>query len=521
MMYNTCGKLDFRERHGKYMETISRKFLQTAHFPEDVAVGPLEEMPVKVMQFGEGNFLRAFVDWLINEINRKDLFCGSVVVVQPLEKGMVDMLNAQDDIYTLYLRGVENGKVTVSKNIVTAIKDAINPYTQWDRYLEYAKGEQLRFIISNTTEAGIEFKEEPYTKGVCQNTYPAKLTALLYERYQAFHGDKDKGLVIIPCELIDRNGDHLKDAVMKYAQLWNLGEEFVEWIQTACAFMNTLVDRIVPGFPRDEFDALTKEQGYLDNLIVTAEIFHFWVIEGDKKYAEEIPFHKAGLNVLWTDNMEPYRTRKVRILNGAHTMTVLAAYLCGLDTVGECMKDADIRPFMEKGIFEQIIPTFKLAEEEKQMFAKAVLERFENPFIKHMLLSISLNSVSKYKVRVLPSVEGYIQRFGTIPSNTVFALAALIAFYRGTKTEDGKYMGAREGNTYEICDMPEVLTFFENAWKKYDQDHNVQELVEAVLKNQDFWEQDLTKIPGLSAKVCEYLENILTKGMREAVKQLF
>lgn len=500
------------------MEALSRRYIESGNIPQDIKVGSLNSAPVKIMQFGEGNFLRAFVDWMINKINADGLFNGSVVVVQPLERGLADMINAQDGLYTLYLRGVENGTVKVQKEIITVIKECVNPYRQWEKTLEYAVGDELEFVISNTTEAGIEFVEEPFTSELCQTTYPAKLTALLYARYKAFNGAKDKGITVIPCELIDRNGDNLKRCVIKYIQYWGLGTDFEAWINETCAFLNTLVDRIVPGYPRDEAQALAEERGYIDNIADTGEIFHFWVIEGDKAVSERLPFHKAGLNVLWTDNMEPYRTRKVRILNGAHTMTVLAAYMCGLDTVGECMQDADVSKFMKNGIFEEIIPTFDLPEEEKISFASAVLERFANPFIKHMLLSISLNSVSKYKVRVLPSVEEYIRRYLKLPKKTLFALAVLIRFYKGTVIENGKLKGEAFGRDYDICDMPEVLDFFVDVYTKYGDDSKT--LVRAVLSEEAFWGKDLTAYDGLCETVTDYYDDICLNGARAALKRI-
>lgn len=501
------------------MELLTEKYIKKANI-NDIEIGNLESMPVKVMQFGEGNFLRAFVDWMINKLNKENMFNGSVVVIQPLEKGMADMINAQDGLYTLYLRGIENGEVKVKKEIITSIRECINPYFEWNKTLDYAVSEDLRFVISNTTEAGIEYKEEPFTPDSCQKTYPAKLTSLLYARYNKFDGDNAKGLVIIPCELIDRNGDNLKKCIMNYADLWNLEDEFKAWVNNACPFMNTLVDRIVPGYPRDEIEKITAEQGYKDNVVDTGEIFHFWVIEGDKKYAEEIPFHKVGLDVLWTDNMEPYRTRKVRILNGAHTMTVLGAYLAGLETVGECMNDKDISEFMKKGIFDEIIPTFDLPEEEKLSFAAAVLERFANPFIKHMLLSISLNSVSKFKVRVLPSIKGYIERFSKLPVRTVFALAALIRFYKGTQIKDSKLLGDIDGKRYDICDKPDVIEFFAEQYKKYSETNDEKALVRNILANKDFWGEDLTLIDGFADAVAKYYKDIELYGAREAIKNL-
>lgn len=501
------------------MEQLGRKFIEKGFsFPEEVKVGTLKSMPERVIQFGEGNFLRAFVDWMINDINEKQLFEGKVVVVQPIPQGLASMLNEQDGLYTLLLRGIQKGEIVEEKQVITSISRAINPYEEWQDFLNCATQPEMRFMVSNTTEAGIAYASEKQPKDKCPVSFPAKVTAFLYERFKAFNGACDKGMIILPCELIDRNGDELKKIVLRYADEWGLEPDFKTWIENNNYFLNTLVDRIVTGYPGDEIEEITKNLGYKDKLVDTGEIFHLWVIEGDKKLAQELPLEEAGLNVIWTDDLTPYRTRKVRILNGAHTMTVLAAYLYGKDTVGECVKDPVVRSFMEKGIYNEIIPILELPGEEKQEFAAAVMERFANPFIHHLLLSISLNSVSKWKVRVMPSLLEYVELKGDIPHVLSFSFAALLAFYRGTEIKDNTLYGLRSDQPYPIKDDMEVLEFFAELWGNYDGD--IGALCSLALGRKDFWDEDLNEIPKMTETVAMYLKDILDNGMDKALRKI-
>jgi tagaturonate reductase len=504
------------------MENLSKELLKSGFkFPADVKVSEYKELPEKVLQFGEGNFLRAFVDWMFNKMNQQNLFNGRVVLVQPIANGMVDMLNKQDNVYTLLLRGIQNGAVVEEKEVITSVSRGINPYSDFQEYMKCAENPELRVIVSNTTEAGISYNPDDRLEDAPPASYPGKLTVLLYKRFKFFNGDMSKGFIIIPCELIDRNGDVLRKVVLRLANEWNLGSEFINWIEKANFFFNTLVDRIVTGYPKDDVEKMTQELGYKDNGLDTAEIFHFWAIEGDTRFAEEIPFTKAGLDVVWTEDMTPYRSRKVRILNGAHTMTVLGAYLYGKDTVKECMDDELIKSYMNKGIFEEIIPTLDLPDSELQAFAAAVSERFANPFIKHYLLSISLNSTSKFKARVLPSITEYIKRKGQLPKVLTFSLAALIAFYKGTQIDGTSLIGNRPGNTYNINDDMPVLEFFKGLWSEYDDSKaGAEKLVKTVLGNTGMWGEDLNNLPGFAAAVTDYLYSILTDGVGKAMKEV-
>ncbi len=440
-----------------------------------------EKHTERVLQFGEGNFLRGFVDWMFDKLNKE---CGGdfgVVVVQPLPTGRVAELNAQDGLYTLYSRGLINGVKAEEEHTIDCITRGINPYENTDEFFACAQNPDLRYIVSNTTEAGIEYRKEECDFN--STTFPGRLTMLLKARYDAGLD----GFLLLPCELIDKNGDCLKECVLRYAADWNYGKDFARWVNEENVFTNTLVDRIVTGYPRDTADEMCKKYGYTDNLIDTTEIFHLWVIEGDKKYASELPFDKAGLNVIWTDDVTPYKKRKVRILNGAHTALVSSAMLMGVETVREALDNEILSRYIKKAVFEEIIPTIDMSESELTGFANDVLDRFRNPFINHLWSSIALNSVSKFKVRVLPSIKDYADKFGTLPRCLVFSLAALIMLYR----------------TENANDDPKVIDFMKNA------------SVPEILSNTELWDADLTY---LLESVEEYIKSAENNGIKAAVE---
>ncbi|HHV11153.1 MAG TPA: tagaturonate reductase [Clostridiales bacterium] len=473
------------------------------------------ERQVKVVQFGEGNFLRAFVDYMIDVANEKGLFDGSIVILKPIEFGSLEQFHKQECQYTLTLRGKQEGKEVVMNRIISSVRDAVSVYEEYDKFMELAKIESLRFVVSNTTEAGIVYDSKDSFDDKPPRTYPAKLTKFLFERYQSFSGALDKGLIILPVELIDDNGTALKECVFKYAKLWNLEMGFITWLKKACSFCNTLVDRIVTGYPKEEAEKLCQQFGYRDDLLVTAEPFGLWVIESEKDSSQELPLDKAGLPVIFTDNQKPYKERKVRILNGAHTSFVLASYLAGNEFVLESMQDKTIRKFMEATIFEEVIPTLTLPREELEQFAASVIERFENPFIKHALLSISLNSVSKWKARCLPSLIKFYEMYRSLPKHLVFSIAALMSFYSGAELKEDYLIGDRNGEAYCIKDDREVLEFFARAGRM-----ETGRFVKAYLSNETFHGQDLTVIPDLCERVTEYLGWIKENGMRRALEML-
>ena len=481
------------------------------------------DRPIKVLQFGEGNFLRAFVDWIVDNLNEKAGFNGNVMMVQPLERGMGEMINAQKGLYTTCLTGVQDGKPVKEFRAITSVAGCINPYSDYDAFIAQAENPDLRFVISNTTEAGIAYSEGDRLEDRPQTSYPGKLCAFLYRRYQAFKGDMSKGIIMIPCELIDKNGDNLKRIVERYASEWKLEEGFTKWLEEACDFCNSLVDRIVPGYPRAEADAICEQLGYKDNLIDMAELFLLWVIECHKKsHEDELPTGKAGLNVVWTDDMTFYRTRKVRILNGTHTMMALASYLCGINTVEDSVKSPVVGKFMREGLFNEIIPSMDGDLDELRNYANDVLDRFANPYIEHLLLSISLNSVSKFKTRDLPSLLGYVKKKGQLPKHLALSIAALLAFYRGTEFEGDALVGERAGEKYLIKDTKEYLETFAELYKA-DYKCNgcrAKAVVEAILPRTDWWGLDLTTVPGLKDAVQGYLQTILDEGMEAAIRSL-
>lgn len=431
----------------------------------------------KIIQFGEGVFLRGFVDDFIQKMNEKHLFNGSVVVVQPRKGGRVQILNEQKGKYNLYLRGIENGAVKVEHSVVEAISRGIDPYENFDEYMALADQPEVKFIFSNTTEAGIVFDESCKFCDRPASSYPGKLTQLLYKRFQNGLG----GFRLLPCELIDNNGGELKKCVLQYAALWQLGEGFIKWLETENSFCNTLVDRIVTGFPKEEAESLDPA----DRLLDTAELFHLWVIEGH--FEEELPLQKAGIHVIWTDNAAPYKKRKVRLLNGSHTSMALGALLAGLETVGECMNDEVVFAFLQKCLFGEILPTIGAAKENKE-FAENVLDRFRNPYIKHQLRSIALNSVSKFSVRVLPTMIEYKEQNGIFPPALTLSLALLIAFYKKD----------------EPADSPEVIALMK------------EKSIDEILSNSELWKCDLSL---LSAEVKADFELIEKYGAREAMRR--
>lgn len=476
----------------------------------------VKKRPIKVLQFGEGNFLRAFVDYMFDICNEKGLFDGSIVLAKPIEFGNLEQFKKQDNIYTVSLRGRVDGEPKVINRIVTSVADTVGVYEEYDRFMEYARLDTLRYIVSNTTEAGIVYDETDSLDARPPKTYPGKLTKFLYERFNAFKGATDKGLVILPVELIDDNGIELERCVNEFITLWKLPEDFRTWVKDACNFCSTLVDRIVTGYPRGHEEEIWQELGYEDRLVVTAEPFALWVIESKKDLSEELPFVKAGLPVIYTDNQKPYKQRKVRILNGAHTSFVLASYLCGNNIVRESMEDKLIRDFMNATIFDEVIPTLTLPKQDLLDFADAVIGRFNNPYVDHALLSIALNSVSKWKARCMPSFTEYIRLKGENPKHLTFSLAALMAFYTSDKLEGNALIGNRNGEEYKIMDDLAVLEFFRDYSGK-----STEEFVKAFLTKESFWGQDLSVLGDTYKLVCGYLDDIRTLGMRAAMEKNF
>lgn len=474
----------------------------------------LESAPEKVMQFGEGNFLRAFVDYWFDVSNERAGWNGKCVLVQPIPQGLTRMINDQEGLYTLYLRGRENGEKVDRKRVISSVSRCINPYEEegYDAMMKLAESDDLEYIVSNTTEAGIVYDPDCQMSDHPCSSFPGKLTQVLYTRYKAGKG----GLVILSCELIDNNGKELLKCVNQYIDQWNLEDGFKKYVNEDCTFCSTLVDRIVPGRIKDEEEAarLEEENGYKDLLLDVGEVFGVWNIEGPKWLEEKLPFKAAGLNCPVVPDVAPYKKRKVRILNGAHTGFVLGAYLAGFDIVRDCMADDVIRGYMNKMLYEEIIPTLPLDKEDLMQFAGAVQDRFNNPFVDHELMSISLNSTSKWRARNMPSLLEYVDLKGGLPECLAMSFAAYIAFYTSEIQELGdKGLVCRraKGNTYTCSDDRWVLEFF---WEH--RNDTVEELVHAVMTNEQMWGQDLTEISGFESVTVDNLNRIRNEGASAA-----
>ncbi len=462
--------------------------------------------PVKILQFGEGNFLRAFVDWMIQQANNKIDYNAGVVVVQPLANGLVDMLKKQDCMYHVRLQGIKDGKPVESTELIECVMDAVNPYAEYAKYEEYFLSKDLEIVISNTTEAGISRIDDEDINALPPKSYPGKMTALLYKRYKKYNGAADKGLNVICCELIEKNADILKEIVLELAEQNNLETEFVNWLNSACTFSSTLVDRIVPGFPKDNIKEIQAEIGYEDNLVVMGEYFHLWAIEGGEDVRKSFPMDEAGLNVVWLDDMTAFRDKKVRVLNGSHTALVPVGLLCGHETVKEAFDDEAVSTYIKSMVAEEVLPNIDGDKEKLEAFADEILERFFNPYIRHFLKDISLNSLSKWVTRDFPTVKDTVASTGKLPKKVTFSLAALLVLYK-----PGNPIG------FEAKDTPELLEIINSVWAS---ETSVEEKVKSILSNEKIWGINLDEVSGLSAAVAGYVNEILDNSIQSALADI-
>ncbi len=470
-----------------------------------------QKRPLKILQFGEGNFLRCFIDWQVDILNEQKGLDAGVVVVRPIDTDFPPLLDTQDGIYTSIIRGYDNkGKLKNEKRLISCIDREIPVYKEYDQFLSLAENPQLRFIVSNTTEAGIAYNPEDNYDDRPPSSYPGKLTRFLHERYKEFNGASDSGFILIPCELIDYNGEALKEIVLKYAHLWNLGQDFISWIKKDNTFCSTLVDRIVTGYPGDEVEELVKELGYKDSFITTGEYFHLFVIQGPQFVAEELHLENSGLNIKLVEDLKPYKQRKVGILNGCHTALVPVAYLCGIELVKDAVENNNIALFVQNLLDNEIIPNLGMPEDYLKDYAETVLNRFRNPFINHQLLSISLNSMTKFKTRLLPQFLGYYKTNSTVPPLMSLSLAALICFYRGTL----------DGKEYPVKDDKEFLELYKELWKKAPESlDDAMAIADRILSLDDHWGVSLKSLDGLHEKVAEYIMKIVTNGMKNTLEE--
>lgn len=478
----------------------------------DRTLHPAERLPERILQFGEGNFLRGFADWMVHTMNQKIGYDTGIVLVQPRPGGYAWKFNDQEGLYTLYLTGKDGKKALRTKEIIDSIQRGINPYTDFPKLLEVARSRDLRIVISNTTEAGIYFEEADAFSEECPVSFPGKLARVLYERFGHFNGAKERGLVIMPTELIDNNGDYLKSIVIRYAQHWSLGEDFLQWLDTSCVFCNSLVDRIVPGLTQDKKEQAWSELGYRDVLMTEGEQFHLWAIEASDEVREAFPAPQAGLNVVFTDDLAPYRTRKVRVLNGAHTAMVPIGWFLGRRTVLESVDDPTLGPFLEQMIFEEILPTLAQGDFDEKAYARDILNRFQNPFIHHYLSDIALNTIPKFRARLLPVILYHAKAENPLPQRVVFALWSVVLFYRG---ESG-------GEPTPVRDQREYAEFIRGQWTARDSGViDSATFVKNILGSKLLWEEDLYEIPGLYTLSNTYFDSISHFGLEESLHQFF
>jgi len=493
---------------------LNREWLKAAN-EETTAL-----LPERVLQIGEGNFMRGFVDWMLYRMNRSGCFQGRAVAIQPTPRGkVVPKLNRQDGLYTLVQRGMENEKAAERVEVIDAISRGINPYTHWEDALKTAESPDIRFVFSNTTEAGMQWSEEPYDPRQAPLSFPGKLVALLYHRYKHFQGAANAGWIILPCELIENNGTVLKQLCERAAAHWQLPASFVKWMNDSCVFCNTLVDRIVTGFPHGEEEAWEARLGYRDELLTVCEPYHLFVIEGPEGLEQELPFQQAGLRVHF-DRIEQYRELKVKLLNAPHTLLASVGFLAGADTVREAVEDPQLRNYLLRAMHEEIKQALPAGIRERaDAYIQDVLQRFCNPYLEHRLLDISLNGLSKYVSRVLPSLHAYLQATGRLPDALVIGLAALLAFYRVKRQDEEQFWGIRkDGDEYPIRDRAEWVNSLAALWRRTEQGTSLSAIVGEFLGMSEIWGEDLNRIAGLSEAVSRHADAIVQHGVRLALR---
>ncbi|XID94818.1 tagaturonate reductase [Paenibacillaceae bacterium WGS1546] len=473
--------------------------------------------PASVLQIGEGNFLRGFVDWMIHECREQGLYEGAIAVTQPRPSGKpkIDALNEQDRLYTLVVRGLEGGERVERKITVTAFAEAFDPYSDWERFIRTGVSPALRVVVSNTTEAGLVYRQETLKEGEPILSFPGKIAYLLYRRYVACEGAADRGLVFLPCELLERNGDALRDAVLRYAEDWGLPEPFKEWVRAHNRFLNSLVDRIVTGYPeREQAEAWFAEWGYRDDLLCVAEPYHLWAIEAESELEALLPFRQAGLNVHWVDDLKPYQQRKVRILNGAHTLMAPLGIVRGFEHVRGLMEDAEMGEFVRSAVIGEIVPSLPYDRDEMKAYADTVFERYANPFIRHRLADIAMNSVSKFGTRLLPSLEYYAERGEPVPGGLAEGLAGLLRYYRVVRSGERFVGKTLAGDEYEVRDDARVLDTMASIWENAEQ-APLRSTVVRLLAERSLWGRDLSVWPGLAEEIERRLAQWLGNGGME------
>jgi tagaturonate reductase len=478
----------------------------------------LLQLPEKVLQFGTGVLLRGLPDYFFDKANRQGLFKGRVVVVKSTDTGSADTFTAQQGLYTHCIRGIEKGKQVEDFIINSSISRTLSAKSQWAEVLACAQNPELQVIISNTTEVGIQLTDDDSSLSPPES-FPGKLLAFLHARYKAFKGSPESGMIIIPCELIVDNGKKLREIVLKLAEQNKLPSGFTSWLTTHSTFCNSLVDRIVPGSPdKQTREAVFQKVGYTDELLTVSEVYRLWAIEGDERIKEKLSFYQADKGVIIEPDITPYRERKLRLLNGTHTISVGLGYLYGLETVGECMNDEYLSRFISQVMQQEVVPAVPVDEESARIFAEDVLDRFRNPFIVHPLISITLQYTSKMKMRNVQTLVNYHQKYGKVPRLFALGFAAYLLFMKAVKEENGKYSGERNGTSYPIND--DFAAYFYKSWQDVDTSSKeaIQGFVKEVSADTSLWGTDLQSLPGFADTVSDYLYTMLQRGVKSVVQ---
>ncbi len=503
---------------------LNRKFL--SNYQPEIEIQLPEskkfELPEKVIQFGEGVFIRAFFNYFLEIANSRNIFNGRAIVIQPVHVEKAKILNDQDCLFTLCSRGLKNGQKQENYSIISSISKAYAAKLDWIDILKFSKSPELEIITSNTTEAGISYNSEDNMDLNPPISYPGKLTSFLYNRYENFDSSTDAGLIILPLELVENNGDALKKIVKKLIKNWNLENKFMNWLEKANIFCNTLVDRIVTGYPRDEMEQFRKILKYEDKMLNTAELYHIWVIEGGENVRKKIPLDEADLNVLFVPDLTPYYLKKVRILNGAHTSMVHLSYLMGNNLVKESIEQPLVNKFLRNFLFDEVIPSMEISKGELINYTNIILERFENPYIEHRLINITLNSNSKIRYRILPTLIEFYEKFKKIPKLIPLSFASFLYFMKINKESEGKFYGIRDKEHYEIKDDEEVIRYYNSEWQNVDskKPETIEKFVTKICKNKDFWQVDLTTLGNFKDLVIENLLYILNNNVYFALKKI-
>lgn len=496
---------------------LSKYNLKNIH-TENVLLPELRlfDLPEKVLQFGTGVLLRGLPDYFIDKANKQGIFNGRIVVVKSTDGGDATAFDKQDGLYTICVRGIEDGKNQQENIVCSSISRVLSAKSEWNKILECAHNPQMKIIISNTTEVGIELVQDDI-KRYPPVSYPGKLLAFLYERFKAFAGSKQSGMVIVPTELIVDNGNKLESIVIELAYLNGLEEPFIDWLENSNTFCNSLVDRIVPGKPdKTQKTNIENEIGYTDDLLLMTEVYRLWAIEGSEEVAEVLSFAKADKGVVIAGDINLFRELKLRLLNGTHTLSCGVAFLSGLQTVKEAMDDEQMYQFITSLMQNEIanaIP-YKTTAEQTTEFSANCLDRFRNPFIEHQWLAITAQYSSKMKMRVVPVLLQHYKQQDAVPENIATGFAAYIYFMKAVKEEDGKYYGSFNDNYYYINDAK--ASYLYEKWKN----STAAQMAVSILQDTGLWGADLSALPGFAGAVQEKLNDIIETGMAAVIDPL-